>query len=353
MGASERWFRRRRGGAEERQLKDQGWRSKGEPLARPPGRPANPPAVRVSRVAVTTRQGQDHDVSGPTPAVVQPAPDSLSHTKPPHEREVEATLMVPFTPGSGLKKSIQRAEDDYCAATGSKRIRVIERGGSRLLDLLGRNDPWASQRTCGDEACVTCTSRTWIRERTKEAKKRGEELPAAMLKSGSHQCRREGLNYSLQCLTCLKEGCRTLYRGEASRSGRQRHGEHWRDLQDGVVTSPMVIHSIQEHGGIMPSLLAVIDRIEPSPLYRAARESVAISRLGMGPSNLNRCQEWGAPRVPVITLRGGGDDGSRELKEGELNERKEWTAETLGRMETGDSEEGQTGPGGGQPLGST
>ena len=85
----------------------------------------------------------------------------------------------------------------------------------------------------------------------------------------------------------------------------------------------------------MPSLLDVINKIEPSPLYRAARESVAISRLGSGPSNLNRCQEWGAPRVPVITVSGGGDYGARELKEGELNTKKEWTAETLVKMEAG------------------
>ena len=126
---------------------------------------------------------------------------------------------------------MQKAEDNYCLATGAKRIRMIERGGSRLLDLLGRNDPWAQQRTCGDVNCVTCLSRTWIKEKTKEAKKRKEEVPPGMLKAGSHQCRHEGLNYSLQCLTCLSGGFKTTYKGEAGRSARQRHGEHLRDLK--------------------------------------------------------------------------------------------------------------------------
>ena len=99
----------------------------------------------------------------------------------------------------------------------------------------------------------------------------------------------------------------------------------------------MVAHAVEEHGGMVPSMLAVIDRIEPSPLYRAARESVVIARLGSGPSNLNRCQEWGAPRVPVITVRGGeaDEDGSKELTSGAMNDRKEWTKETLARIETG------------------
>ena len=55
---------------------------------------------------------------------------------------------------------------------------------------------------------------------------------------------------------------------------------------------------------------------------------------------MNRCQEWGAPRVPVVTVRGGGGegndrDGARELVHGELNTRDEWMRMMLEKMETG------------------
>ena len=54
--------------------------------------------------------------------------------------------MIPYTPGADLQKKMQRAENAYCTATGARKIRVIERGGSKLIDLLGRTDPWLSQR---------------------------------------------------------------------------------------------------------------------------------------------------------------------------------------------------------------
>ena len=246
LGASERWFRRRRGGANEKEDKDEGWRQK---TPTPAPTPVDTTASTPSHVPGTRRPATDSGPAPPPGPVTVPAVDLATVPVPVHERDVESTLMIPFTAGSTLLKAMQKAEDEYCSATQCKRIRVIERGGSKLVHLLGRNDPWASQKTCRDPACVTCTSRTWLKEKAKEARKRKEELPPGLLRSGSHACRREGVNYSLQCLTCLSIGCRTLYRGESSRSSRQRHGEHWRDLEAGVVTSPMVLHAIQEHGG--------------------------------------------------------------------------------------------------------
>ena len=217
-----------------------------------------------------------------------------------------------------------------------------------MSHLLCRNDPWASRRFCYDKSCVTCRSRSWLQEQTKAAKKAKEKLPDELEKTTVNQCRREGINYTIQCLTCIPLGLKTLYRGEGARSARQRQGEHFRDLENGTVASPLVIHALEEHGGQKPEMLAIVDKLEPSALYRAAHESVKISKLPQGPTKMNRCQEWGAPRVPVVSVMGGGDepeggdDGEagvvrRSLcaRSGDNNPRMEWTAEMMEKVKEG------------------
>ena len=95
------------------------------------------------------------------------------------------------------------------------------------------------------------------------------------------------------------------YQGESSRSGRQCHGEHLSSQETGNVSSPMVMHSVEQHGGMKPRFIAVITRVEPRALYRACREAVRIANQPAGPRDLNRCMEWGNPRVPVLVAKGG------------------------------------------------
>ena len=105
--------------------------------------------------------------------------------------------------------------------------------------------------------------------------------------------------------------------------------EHSGDIERGVVKSPLVEHSIVEHGGRKPEVIFLIDTIEPRALYRAVIESVKIANMIDGPTKMNRCNEWGAPRVPVITVSGGDEDRDNILTTGSHNERKEWTAGSL------------------------
>ena len=115
LGASECWYRRRRGGAEERHLKDQGWRGRVSSLP-----PTPPPHHQCPSCSST---GQGHTVPPPAttpfasvaPVVVPtiPAihPIPVQPAQPqPKDRDVEATLMIPFTPNSALKNIMQKAE---------------------------------------------------------------------------------------------------------------------------------------------------------------------------------------------------------------------------------------------------
>ena len=63
------------------------------------------------------------------------------------------------------------------------------------------------------------------------------------------------------------------------------------------------MHTLEAHGGIKPLFLATIGNIEQHPLYRMVCESVRIAGLPLGIGNMNWCQEWGNPHVPVFSTR--------------------------------------------------
>ena len=134
---------------------------------------------------------------------------------------------------------------------------------------------------------------------------------------------------------CLSRGRSSTYRGESSRSGRQRHKEHESDLALGVAASPLVIHTVEEHGGVRPRFLYTVGSVEPRPLYRAVRESMEIGSLPPGPENLNRCQEWGTPRVPILSVTGGDEHNNSYMVSGEMNDRMEWTHKTMESVRAG------------------
>ena len=330
LGAAETWFVRKRGGERERWDKENGWRS------------AQQPADQGSRSlgAGCWAAGSYHRVE----AAQHPAPrgegveqETLHQlpVKPVRRLEPEATLKVPYTVRSRLRERIQKVEEEYARLLGCRKVRVVEGGGDKLIHLLGRNNPWAAQQVCSDESCKTCISRTWIREQLKAARKEKSKPPKHMVSPGSSLCRREGANYTLQCLECLKGGVDSRYQGETSRSGRQRHREHEDGLESGSVSNPMVVHSVEHHGGKKPDFLAVVSRVEPSALYRACREAVQIANQPAGLRNINRCMEWGSPRVPVLVAEGGdpGDGGEDGVIP--ANPRPDWSKDMLMMIKEG------------------
>ena len=69
-------------------------------------------------------------------------------------------------------------------------------------------------------------------------------------------CTSEGANYSIECLTCRRQGVRRIYQGETSRSTYQRGAEHAKEVKEAVPSHPLVIHCVEEHGGnIQPILM--------------------------------------------------------------------------------------------------
>ena len=66
--------------------------------------------------------------------------------------DIKAVMFVPFTMGSKLAKSLRDAEEKLCSITGY-RLKVVEKAGDKLEDLLAKSNPWQGM-DCGREACL-------------------------------------------------------------------------------------------------------------------------------------------------------------------------------------------------------
>lgn len=120
------------------------------------------------------------------------------------------------------------------------RIKLVERGGPKLTDLLSKSDPWKQQH-CGREKCLPCTDAT-----------RPEDLG---------NCSVEGVLYSIRCLICEAIEIKAIYYGESGRSGQQRGAEHSQSMEEEDQDHPLVKHLQEEHfeGTISNSCMRIED----------------------------------------------------------------------------------------------
>ena len=70
---------------------------------------------------------------------------------------VTSVLFVPKTQDSGLATRLQEAEHRLAAIT-KEWVRVVERGGKGVLQLLHTNNPFAGA-PCGRDTCIPCNNR--------------------------------------------------------------------------------------------------------------------------------------------------------------------------------------------------
>ena len=212
MSASQAWFSKRRGGQEEMFKKKNSWRSAPPPTCNPKPGPNHKKTLRhPTRSPTHPRDTDDKSCNPALPTTTTSTPNIIS------------TLLVPYSVGSLLQKQVQDSENKLMDLLGGPKVRIVEKGGDTLLDLLGRNDPWAASRRCPDPSCPTCASRMWLRETQKKARKSNTPLPKGLITATTNNCRHEGAKYVSQCLQCLQQGKVATYRGETSRSPHQRH----------------------------------------------------------------------------------------------------------------------------------
>ena len=86
---------------------------------------------------------------------------------------IETPIFIPYTRESRLRKNLQETDKLIGEATGSPRVKFIERcGRGTVMDVLGRSNPWAKDWQCPRKNCLPCKSRMMMaaEEEKKETK---------------------------------------------------------------------------------------------------------------------------------------------------------------------------------------
>ena len=63
------------------------------------------------------------------------------------------TTLMPVTPGGELARKLQEGEHKYSDIYQVGWTKMVERGGTKLKDLVGNKYPWAED-TCGRPDCL-------------------------------------------------------------------------------------------------------------------------------------------------------------------------------------------------------
>ena len=95
---------------------------------------------------------------------------------------IVAVMFVPYTPKGELAKRLREVENDMEKHTGNK-LKIVERSGTKLIDLIHKSDPWEGQ-DCGRENCILCATK----------QKTGKYL--------GQDCHRRCVVYETWCMTC-------------------------------------------------------------------------------------------------------------------------------------------------------
>ena len=61
---------------------------------------------------------------------------------------MESVIFIPCTPRSALQRELQQAEDLFCTIHGTDKVRFVERGGTKLSQILRRKNPFGRVK-CG------------------------------------------------------------------------------------------------------------------------------------------------------------------------------------------------------------
>ena len=169
---------------------------------------------------------------------------------------IETVLFVPYIPGSALVKILQEREDLLCKMLGTKcKIKFVERTGTKIVDLIGRKDPWA-EMPCGRGMCLTGIP---VKGNEREKERRDKEIETGIITTKERKvgtCQNENITYKIMCQTCLNERRDSHYIGESSRTAYIRGLEHLRDRAKKKDDSVLNKHDQNHHptligGGII------------------------------------------------------------------------------------------------------
>ena len=157
------------------------------------------------------------------------------------------------------------------------RVRIVERAGPKLKNLLCNKAPW-KKTWCEREECQPC-------------------------KSSPGSCRAVNVVYSITCQTCKANGKKAIYFGESSRSWWDRSRDHNQALTTKNKDYAIVKHWLSQHGDQddPPSYEYKVESTHKSAIHRQIPEAIKID-LEPEENLMNGKAEWGHNKVPRLKL---------------------------------------------------
>ena len=229
-----------------------------------------------------------------------------------NQREARRTptisvMFIPFTRGGELARRMREAEEEMGKRTGYK-IKVVERTGTKLEDILHKANPWQGQ-DCEREGCLICKKKM------------------KTLKNMEQDCKKRCIVYETWCMTCerkeeekireetededeqkirIRRMKRYKYIGESARSGFERGLEHQKDLEDLKKDSHMLKHYFNNHEGENIAEMEFGMRIlkaHKTAFNRQISESVEIQNQKQDHHILNSKNEYNRCALPRLTAK--------------------------------------------------
>ena len=243
---------------------------------------------------------------------------------PAGQDKVKAVMFVPYTAHGKLAAKLREAEVKLQDLTGYK-LKIVERSGSKMEDLLHQSDPWQGEDCCRPH-CLLCITKQYT----------GKLL--------SQDCTRRSLIYETWCISCQERDEKQVdeiygedqkkneemkkkiqlykYIGETSRSVYERAWEHQHDRDSLSQGSHLLKHLIDKHEGEMPDKVRFgikVLKYTKTAFERQILESVMIQE-NRGHHILNSRSEYNRCALPRLTTKVGENHYKRWEKD--LNEEK-------------------------------
>ena len=253
---------------------------------------------RVNNEKVASVHSGTHKPPGPT--------SQRSNKVESRQDQIETVIFVPHTPGSELAKLLQEADDSFTKGKGIGRMKIVERGGTKLKDILCRNNPWSTEGCGRGEECFPCKSQP----------------------GRDGKCQKEGIVYKITCEECKMRGICAEYVGESSRTGYLRGGEHMDDLRNRSKKSPLWKHCAEHHEREEVKFSMKVIASHRTPLTRQVQESVEIDN-SKAKILLNSKSEYNGSKIPRVVIEVGDQikeenwQGNDERRNRKVNKKKE------------------------------
>ena len=233
------------------------------------------------------------------------------------EVKIKSVMFVPQTRGGRLAKMLRDKEEELAKISGY-RIKIVERGGEKIADILCKSNPW-SGTDCEREGCLMCTTKVETG------------------KNKNQSCSNRNALYETWCETCelrekekadQKQGKKNRvtrmvkYVGETARSCHERGGEHIDDMKQYRTSSHLLKHCLtfHEHEDFQEvkfRMKAV--RFHRTAFERQIHESVRIQQERERHELMNSKSEYNRCALPRLGLQ----LGEKEFKERREQERQD------------------------------